>query len=123
MTKIIVVDDDPDITEACELILSKEGYTVETASGKEEGMEAIINGQPDLVILDCMMEQPDDGIAMAQELRRKNFTFPLMMLSSIGKVTGQTYDKDDEMLPVDMFMEKPIAPADLVANVKKILAK
>jgi DNA-binding response OmpR family regulator len=123
MSKILIVDDDPDVVEAIEIILTQAGYEVSSAGGREEGLAAIAAGAPDLLVLDVMMEQPDDGIRMAQELRRAKFDRPILMLTSIGKVTGMSFGRDDEMVPVDEFLEKPIEPAVLVAKVKDLLSR
>ena len=121
MAKILVVDDDPDITYAVSLFLRKKGHEVETAASRAEGMSAIASGKPDLLILDVMMEQPDDGIAMAQELRRTGRPLPIVMLTSVGKVTGMTFDKDSDMVPVDVFFEKPVQPDELLRAVTELL--
>jgi DNA-binding response OmpR family regulator len=123
MSKILIVDDDPDVVEAIEIILSQAGYEVSSAGSREEGLAAITAATPDLLVLDVMMEQPDDGIRMAQELRRAKFDKPILMLTSIGKVTGMSFGRDDEMVPVDEFQEKPIEPAVLVAKVKDLLSR
>ncbi|HNV04041.1 MAG TPA: response regulator, partial [Vicinamibacterales bacterium] len=68
MAKILVVDDDPDITFALSLFLKREQHEVRTAANRDEGMAALEAFSPDLMVLDVMMEQPDDGIAMAQDL-------------------------------------------------------
>ena len=65
--RILIVDDDPDITFATGLFLKKAQHEVLTASNRADGMKAIDDENPDLIILDVMMEQADDGIAMAQE--------------------------------------------------------
>jgi DNA-binding response OmpR family regulator len=123
MAKILIVDDDPDITFATGLFLKKAQHEVLTASNRADGMKAIEDGNPDLIILDVMMEQADDGIAMAQELRRQGCETPILMLTSVGKVTGFTYDEDQEMVPVDAFFEKPIQPDLLVRKVNELLAR
>jgi DNA-binding response OmpR family regulator len=122
MAKILIVDDDPDITFATELFLKKAQHEVATASNRADGMKAIEDGNPDLIILDVMMEQADDGIAMAQELRRQGCETPILMLTSVGKVTGFTYDEDQELVPVNAFFEKPIQPDLLVQKVNELLA-
>jgi DNA-binding response OmpR family regulator len=121
MAKILVIDDDPDITEACTLFLEREGFDVISANSRSSGMSAIENSSPDLVILDVMMEQPDDGMAMAQELRRNGFTKPILMLTSISRVSGLEYGRDNDVVPVDEFQEKPVDPATLVGKVKHLL--
>jgi two-component system, OmpR family, response regulator MprA len=123
MAKILIVDDDPDITFATELFLKKAQHEVITASNRADGMKAIEDGNPDLIILDVMMEQADDGIAMAQELRRQGCEIPILMLTSVGKVTGFTYDEDQELVPVNAFFEKPIQPDLLVKKVNELLAE
>ncbi|MCC6652420.1 MAG: response regulator [Candidatus Eisenbacteria bacterium] len=123
MARILVVDDDPDITYAISLFLRKEGHEVRTAGGRAEGMKAIETFQPELMILDVMMEQPDDGIAMAQELRRSGRRLPIVMLTSVGKVTGMSFGRDDDLVPVDAFFEKPVAPAELLRKVSDLLQK
>lgn len=123
MARILVVDDDPDITFAVSLFLKKEGYEVATASSRTEGMKALGTFKPDLLILDVMMEQPDDGIAMAQELRRTGQTLPILMLTSVGRVTGMTFDRDDDLVPVDAFFEKPAEPAALLAKIGELLGR
>lgn len=122
MAKILIVDDDPDITFTTSLFLKKAQHEVQTASNRGDGMRAIEEGNPDLIILDVMMEQADDGIAMAQELRRQGCETPILMLTSVGRVTGFKYDEDQELVPVNAFFEKPIQPDLLIGKVNELLA-
>ena len=122
MAKILIVDDDPDITFTTSLFLKKAQHEVLTASNRADGMQAIEEDNPDLIILDVMMEQADDGIAMAQELRRQGCETPILMLTSVGRVTGFKYDEDQELVPVDAFFEKPIQPDELIGKVNELLA-
>jgi DNA-binding response OmpR family regulator len=123
MARILVVDDDPDITFAVSLFLKKEGHEVAIARSRGEGMQQLDTFKPDLMVLDVMMEQPDDGIAMAQELRRTGRTLPILMLTSVGRVTGMQFDRDSDLVPVDAFFEKPVKPEDLVKKVAELLQK
>ena len=123
MTRILIVDDDPDIAEAARLVLEREGYEVGSATNRRDGMEALVESPPDLLILDVMMEEPDDGLRMARDIRKGGNTVPIMMLTSINATMGLTVDKDDEMVPVDEFQSKPIDPRILVAAVKALLEK
>jgi len=122
MATILIVDDDPDVVEACRLFLERDHHKVVCAYSRAEGMKAVAESKPDLLILDVIMDQPDDGIAMAQDLRRAGFAAPILMLTSIGRVTGLSYGKDEELVPVDAFHEKPIDPAALMSVVNDLLA-
>jgi DNA-binding response OmpR family regulator len=121
MAKILIVDDDPDVVDAVRTVLESEGHDVSAAHSRADGLKILDGTHPDLLILDIMMDQPDDGIAMAQELRKKDFGKPILMMSSISRVTGMEYGKDQDVTPVDAFVEKPVKPQDLVARVQELL--
>ncbi|GMW00901.1 MAG: hypothetical protein AMXMBFR84_20380 [Candidatus Hydrogenedentota bacterium] len=121
MAKILIVDDDPDIIEAATLFLQREGYSVVSAHNRQSGMAAVEREKPELLILDVMMEQPDDGIAMAQALRAQGNNLPILMLTSISSVTGYHFAPDAETIPVDDFQEKPVQPTVLAEKVKRLL--
>ena len=121
MARILIVDDDPDIVEASSLFLERAGHTVGTAYSRTEGMLAMDEFRPDLLILDVMMEQPDDGFTMAQDLRRQGRTLPILMLTSVASASGLAFGRDDEMVPVDAFQAKPVEPAELVRKVALLL--
>jgi DNA-binding response OmpR family regulator len=123
MSKVLIVDDDRDLVEACALYLEKEGYEVHMAHSRLDGMKKVTEVKPDLLILDVMMDEADDGIVMAQDLRRGGYAKPILMLTSISKVTGMKYGKDNELIPVNDFQEKPIEPSKLLAKVKELLKK
>jgi DNA-binding response OmpR family regulator len=123
VSKILIVDDDPDIQEACRLILEKEGYEVDCASNRAEGAKKVAESAPDLLILDVMMEEPDDGLNMARELRRGGFEKPILMLTSVNAAMGLRIDRDDEIVPVEIFQEKPVEPRKLIEEVQSLLKK
>ncbi|MFP4354342.1 MAG: response regulator transcription factor [Phycisphaerae bacterium] len=121
MAKIVVVDDDPDIVDAVKMFLEQAGHDVATATNRDDGMALLKGETPDLAILDCMMEQPDDGIVMARQLRGDGFDAPIIMLSNIDAVTGQDYGQDEEINPVDLFQTKPVEPKKLLEEVNSLL--
>ena len=123
MSKILIVDDDPDIQEMCSLVLTKEGFEVVCASNRAEGFKTIAAGAPDLLILDVMMEEPDDGLTMARQLRREGFEKPIIMLTSVNAAMGLQIDRDDEIVPVDKFQPKPVEPKVLIAEVNELLGR
>jgi CheY-like chemotaxis protein len=123
MAKILVVDDDPDVVEAVSTVLQGHGHEVTGVHSREEGLAAIQAAQPDLLVLDCMMDQPDDGVVMARELRKDGFTRPILMFSNVNMVTGMNLEKDDDVMPVDEFQEKPVNPGDFMDKVNALLSK
>jgi DNA-binding response OmpR family regulator len=118
---IVLVDDDPDIQESIKIVLEKAGFIFRGALDRKSGMSLIKKENPDLVILDVMMEEPDDGFFMAQELHAQNIKVPIIMLTSIGSVTGMRYAKDNEMIMVDEFVEKPVTPDILIGKINGLL--
>ena len=122
MTRILIVDDDPDMVEAGRIVLEAKGYEVVSAANASQGLSALEESKPDLMILDVMMEEPDDGIRMARRIRQKGFDLPILMLTSVNVAMGLQIDKDDEMVPVDEFQEKPVDPGTLIKKVEQLLA-
>jgi len=121
VSKILIVDDDPDVVEAGRLVLEREGYEVSSAPDYKSGLKAVEEVQPDLLILDVMMEEPDDGLRFARQVRRQGLSLPILMLTSVNVAMGLHIDKDEEILPVDEFQEKPIDPATLIQKVRQLL--
>lgn len=122
MAKILIVDDDPDMVEAGRYVLEKQGHDVISALNVEAGFKALTDSTPDLLILDVMMEEADDGLVFARKVRRTGLTLPILMLTSVNRAMGLNIGKDAEMVPVDEFVEKPVDPAVLCAKVDGLLA-
>jgi two-component system nitrogen regulation response regulator NtrX len=81
---ILVVDDDPDIRYALKVVLEGNGYVVAEAATAEDGLRVYKKSQPDLIILDLMMEEVDAGVAFVKELKVLGNEAPIYMLSSVG---------------------------------------
>ncbi len=122
MTTILVIDDDPDILEASSLILKANGYNVITANNPDDGYKLVVEKEPDLIILDVMMIEPDDGFFLAEKLRRENINIPILMYTSISKTVGMKFGTT-QLVPVDEFVEKPISPEELINKVRTLLKK
>lgn len=120
MKKIAVIDDDPDIVEATTFLLQSKGYNVVSASNVEEALELVQQENPDLVVLDVMLTEADDGFYLANKFRNMGFKMPIIMLTSITKVTGYGYGKNT-ILPIDEFLEKPVSSTLLIEKVEALL--
>ena len=123
--KIIIIDDDIDLVEALRLTLESEGFEVIDAQDGKKGLQKIIDEKPDLVLLDVMMGTQDEGFHVAYQIRNQKGStdIPIIMLTAVGQETGFTFDKekDEDYLPVDEFIEKPINPDSLIELVKNNL--
>ncbi len=120
MATVAIIDDDIDILEASSLVLTSKGYNVITASDPDEGYKLVKERKPDLIILDVMMNEPDDGFFLAQKFRREKIDTPIIMYTSVSKSIGIEFGTS-EMVPVDDFVEKPITPDMLIDKVEKLL--
>lgn len=120
MALIAVIDDDMDILDASTLVLEAKGHKVITAANPELGFEMVVKKHPDLIILDVMMNEPDDGFVLAQRFRKEKIDTPILMYTSISKAIGLDYGVN-ELVPVDDFVEKPISPSELISKVDKLL--
>jgi CheY-like chemotaxis protein len=131
MAKILVIDDDPDTVLACRLALENAGYTVEEAKNGRLGLEKIKADRPDLIILDVMMDTATEGFQLALKLRSPDPTsewaefrkIPILMLTAIHSTTPLRFETDIDYLPVDLFVDKPIDPEDLVGKVEWVLSQ
>lgn len=126
--KILLVDDDVDFVFIQKSILEKEGYQVITAGNKAEGLEMARTQNPDLAILDVMMNTPQEGYEMAREMRKDDAikNIPLIMLTSVDSITGLNLKEmanDPKWLPVDSFLEKPVQPSQLLNKISELLKK
>ncbi|HOP29622.1 MAG TPA: response regulator [Spirochaetota bacterium] len=120
-SRILVIDDDPDILEALSIILKSENYIVITAMDGQEGIAKFKSEKPDLVLCDMMMERIDAGAKVAESIRAENKDIPIYLLSSIGSVTDINIDINDKGF--NGVLQKPVDPSGLKAEIKKALNK
>jgi two-component system, OmpR family, alkaline phosphatase synthesis response regulator PhoP len=124
---ILLVDDDRDFVEINRLALTKQGYQVITAHDGKAGIDAAVENNPDLIVLDVMMTSDTEGFHAAKAIREhpKLKNTPILMLTSIREAMDLPfkYEPDETWLPVTEFVEKPLPPAKLVEKVEALLKK
>ena len=127
MSKILMIDDDPDFRYAVQMVLEAEGFETEMAASGEEGIGKVLDTQPDLVILDVIMVKDLEGFEVARTLREEHglLELPILMLTAVHSVKQVPYRfaPDEEYLPVDVFMDKPIEPETLIETIKEMLGE
>ncbi len=118
MTKILVVDDEPDIREVVGLYLRREGHTVVPAAGGDEALELYQRHRPDLVVLDLTLPKLD-GLEVCRRIRSERHV-PLIVLTTKDKeedrVLGLSMGADD-------YVVKPFSPRELAARVAVLLRR
>ena len=113
---ILCIDDDDDILYALRLVLEKNGYEMVEARTAEEGLRVFKEAQPDLIIVDLMMEEVDAGTSCVKELKLAGNTAPVYMLSSVGDNLNMTVDYSE--LGLAGVFQKPIDNNTLLAILK-----
>jgi two-component system response regulator MprA len=116
--RILVVDDDPEITAFLRRGLVYEGYQVETASNGEEALARAREREPDLVVLDVMMPGMD-GLEVARRLRQTGGV-PIIMLTARGQVVDKVAGLDSG---ADDYLVKPFDFDELLARVRALLRR
>jgi CheY-like chemotaxis protein len=125
--RILLVDDDPDQRLVLRLPLEANQYAVFEAESFDAGLKAIKQVKPDLIVLDVMMDTTTAGFQFAlsvhstdPESEFKDFTHvPIIMLTAIHSTTPLRFAPDNDYLPVQEFLEKPVDPEVLLATVSK----
>ncbi len=115
---ILVVEDEPNIADLVDLYLSRDGYRVLKKATGEEGLAAVRDQRPRLVVLDVGL--PDiDGLEVCRRIRATS-TLPVIFLTAradeIDRVLGLELGADD-------YLTKPFSPSELVARVKAVLRR
>ena len=130
--KILMIDDDANLVAVFKLVFERVGYRFESAGSAAEGLEAIERLEPDLVILDVIMEDFVAGFRVVSELRAdpasryaRYAATPIVMLTSVTSKTQLDFAErvGTALLPVDAFVEKPVKPAKMLATVEEVLAR
>ena len=129
MAKILIIDDDPDMVLALHLCMEDAGYEIVEARSGNEGLEMVKSENPDLIVLDAMMDTATEGFQVALTLRNSDpkseyapyRQIPILMLTAIHTTTPLRFGPDEDYLPVDDFIEKPLNPGLLVQKVKDLL--
>lgn len=116
---ILLVDDEPSITDLARLYLERDGYRIHAEADGESALEAAAKQKPALIVLDVMLPKVD-GFDVCRRLRSAGNQVPIIMLTArdedIDKILGLELGADD-------YLTKPFNPRELVARVKAILRR
>jgi CheY-like chemotaxis protein len=121
--KILIVDDDPDFVEYTRTVLENSDYKVVSAGNSDQGMLVLAREKPDLVVLDVIMSSILDGLSMSQRMADDPDLklVPIVMVTSIANTDYLALFPTDESIHIDAFLTKPIAPAELLRQIGRLL--
>lgn len=116
---VLCVDDDPDFLESSRIFLEANDYMVESAPSAEEGLKQYHVCNPDLVIVDLMMEEVDSGTTFAKDLKLANNKAPVYMLSSVGDQLNMSTDHSS--LGLRGVFQKPLNTKNVLKTIRAAL--
>ena len=131
--KILIIDDDRDLVEFMQIGLEANGYVVYHAGNGNDGLRQVKEIHPNLIILDVMMDTDTEGFQVSYKLRSQDpeseyqdcADIPILMLTGISQKMNMKFSPEDDQnyLPVDAFMEKPVRLETLLEKVKSLIKK
>lgn len=126
MKKVLIIDDDPELVGSIRQILETNSYEVISANSGKEGIVKAKAENPDLIIIDVMMETWSEGFNVVDELRKneKICNVPRILLTGLGIQSPlESISMSPEMMGVKFILQKPLKPADLLEYVRKALGE
>jgi len=120
-TRILIVEDDPDIAELVARYLDKAGFITERMASGREALQTITERPPDLVVLDLMLPHLD-GLEVCRLLRAHDATsgVPVIMLTARGEESERIVGLE---LGADDYLPKPFNPRELLARIRALMRR
>jgi DNA-binding response OmpR family regulator len=120
MPRILIVDDEPNIVLALELLMRREGYEIQAVSDGEMAVEAAGSFRPDLILLDVMLPRMD-GYEVCQRLRADPALKDVIIVMLTAK--GREVEMEKGLaLGADLYITKPFSTREVVRKVREVLA-
>lgn len=123
---IMVVDDDLDFLMAMSLQLEACGYHVVTLESAQAARAQLEQVQPDLVMVDLMLEEPDAGFSLCYEIKRRMPDLPVIMVTAVSSTTGLSFEADTAeeraWIKADAVLAKPVRFEQLQGEMQRLLA-
>ncbi|WP_117211881.1 response regulator transcription factor [Allorhizocola rhizosphaerae] len=118
-TQVLVVDDDPTVSDVVRRYLERAGYQVTLAGDGDSALETYERTRPDLLILDLMLPGVD-GLEVCRRIRQNHDLVPIIMLTALGeemdRIVGLQLGADD-------YVTKPFSPRELVLRAQSVLRR
>ena len=123
--RVLVVDDDPDFRDQMVLQLQAAGYDVASAPGQAEAEKLLDDVQPDIAIIDLMMEHVDGGFALCYHIKKRLPDTPVIIVTGVASETGLEFDAATEeersWVKADALLAKPVRFEQLQREIERLL--
>ena len=119
MPRILIIEDELPMRTALADLLTANDYRVAAANDGVAGLERALDEKPDLVLLDVMMPGLD-GFSVCREIRRRNTTLPILMITAKGQVDDRVTGLD---AGADDYLVKPFSSRELLARIRALLRR
>jgi DNA-binding response OmpR family regulator len=116
---VLVVDDDPTVSDVVRRYLEQDGCSVRLAADGADGLAAVAAERPDLVVLDLMMPGID-GLEVCRRLRHRLPDLPVIMLTALGEEADRVLGLE---VGADDYVTKPFSPRELVLRIRSVLRR
>ena len=121
--RVLIIDDDPEFTEAVSNVLDAKGYDVDSAPNGKIGVAKAKEQKPDIILLDVMMTTKSEGFDVAREMYKdeKLRNVPVIIITGVRKEMSLPFgfEPDETWLPVKGVLEKPVKPEVLLKTVEE----
>jgi CheY-like chemotaxis protein len=120
MSRILIIEDDSEVREYLESVLSRAGYEVLSAANGKEGVELFREKPVDLVVTDIIMPEKD-GIETIMDLRRANPQLKVIAISGGGRAEPENYLHSAKLLGASRTMKKPFTNQEMLSAIDELL--
>ncbi|MCG8570270.1 MAG: response regulator, partial [Spirochaetes bacterium] len=121
---LMIIDDDLDYLLQKKIELEGEGFTVKTAENRKKAHELLESFQPDVAIVDLMIEDMDDGFVLSYELKKKFPNMPVIMVTAVTNYTGLEFESvtsaEKSWIKADTILTKPVRIEQLVREIERL---
>jgi two-component system copper resistance phosphate regulon response regulator CusR len=118
--KVVVVEDEPRISQFLKKGLSEKGYVVDVVADSDAALERIIGAPPELVILDLLLPGSRDGVELCRELRSRGVRAKILMLTARDTIENKIEGLD---AGADDYLVKPFSFRELMARIRALLRR
>ncbi len=123
--QVLLIDDDPDVIEQLTAILKPAGFEVTSAQSEAEAEDALSRVEPDLAILDVMMEHKDSGFVLCHQIKKMYPDTPVILCTSVTAVTGMNFPSQENSskpwIKADAVVNKPVRADVIMTQVRRLV--